>query len=497
MSSAYSLTAEEVRLVRGMLARRPRMTDQAILAYFTRPGRDINHSVIGTIRRGWNPLGVSIASSTEVDRFAAGVEALWRLAPAFTRGADPGPRRQLFLNWWPVGQGLFASGAIASGVGPPLNWVYDCGTSSRDALLVDALDNFAQQQLGIGASAVRLCVLSHFDNDHISGVVRLIGRFPVQTLLLPYIPLWRRLLIAIEQGINADDDLFGFFIDPVTWLAERGDGRIGEIIFVPGAGPDDVTPAASPPEGEGGGDVEDRGLYLKPDYGELPPEADGDPVLAQASRGLQVRFLQRGGRLVVPLLWEFVPYNDAALAPRANRLFLRAAGPLIATLRDDPHARADALTGLKALYDRHFGTGSEARNLISLFLYSGPVGIRMRLRHGPLAGLPIDAVDFAQMHTGDGLLDADTRFDAFARFYRGGARLQRAKIFQVMHHGARGSWHAGLAAKVAPQVSIFSSDPARRRWHHPHEEVLRDFWTFGPRQVDRAKGYTLRRRLTV
>jgi hypothetical protein len=146
---------------------------------------------------------------------------------------------------------------------------------------------------------------------------------------------------------------------------------------------------------------------------------------------------------------------------------------------------------LKALYDRTFGKRSKARNLISLFIYSGPVGARMRLLHGPLAGMPVIWEDFAQMHTGDGLLKDIPRFEAFARFYRRGHRLARSKIFQVMHHGARSSWHPGLAAKVAPRVSLFSSDPAHR-WHHPHAEVLRDFCPFGPRQVDTVNGFALR-----
>lgn len=494
MSSAYSLSAEEFGLIRGMDPIRPRMTDQAILAYFTRPGRDINHTVIGAIRRGWNPLGVRTASAAEVDDFMRGIEAMWRMAPVFLRGASASARRLLLLDWWPVGQGLFASGGIVGGDGPPLNWTYDCGTSSADELLVDALAAFTRQQTLIGASRLRLAVLSHFDNDHISGIVRLLGQFEVQTLLLPYIPLWRRLVIAIEQGISVDDEIFDFFLDPAAWLDARGDGRIGEILFVPGAGPDDLPPDAPEGEDDERGPEEGR-LDLKPEYGDTPREADENLTSPAAGMRVQVRFLRRGGRLVAPLFWEFVPYNDETLAPRATPAFLRAAGPLIETLRDDARGRAKALADLKALYDLHFGKTAEARNVISLFLYSGAVGTRLRLGHGPASGLPFEATDYAQMHTGDGLLNDVARYDAFARFYGPANRLGRSKVFQVMHHGARSSWHAGLAAKVAPTVSIFSSDPARRRPGHPHAEVLRDFWPQGPKQVDRVQGYRVRRRM--
>lgn len=495
VSSVRTLSDREIGLIRGMIAHRPRLSNQAILVYFSRPGRDINHRVIGDIRRGWTRPGAAVASAADVDQFMRGIEAMWNMAPALLCTGRSATRRRLFLDWWPVGQGLFASGAIAGGRGPPLNWTYDCGTSSQDALLSAALHAFTRQQTLIGATRLRLGVLSHFDKDHISGIVRLIQQLPVQTLLLPYIPLWRRLLIALEEGVEADDEVFDFFIDPASWLAARGDGRIGEILFVPGAGPDDLPPGA--PEGEDRVGPVDGELDLKPEYGNPPAGAEDDVASARAAAGVQVRFLSRGGRLIAPPFWEFVPYNDATLAPRATPVFLRAARPLIVTLRDDPLGRVKALADLKALYDLHFGASSTARNMISLFLYSGPLGTQLRLGHGPRSGLPFEATDFAQMHTGDGLLDDLSRFDAFARFYGPASRLGRAKIFQVMHHGARGSWHNGLAAKVAPAVSIFSSNPAHRGLGHPYAEVLRDFWPYGPRQVDLVRGYRLRRRLYV
>lgn len=481
-------------MIRGMLRHRPEMSLQAILAHFSWPGRDINSRVIGEIR-DWRRFNVPAASAADVDRFLAMSGAVLADAASFVRAVALPPQRSLLLDAWPVGQGLFASGAIQGGAKEPLNWVYDCGTLSKGEILTAALDAFEAQQRRIGANEVRLCVLSHFDTDHISGIVSLIGRIRVRTLLMPYIPLWRRLLIALEEGVGADDDLFGFFIDPVTWLAERGGGRIGEIIFVPGGGPDDLTPGEPEPDSEDRVDPDELGTDLKAEDDPVPPaEAEDDPIVSAAS-SVSVRFLRRGGRLVAPLFWEFVPYNDVKLAPKVTRLFRATAAPLIATLRDerdDAEARANALAQLKALYESRF-KGSVERNLISLYLYSGPIGSRLRLGHGSLGGLPLETTDFAQMYTGDGLLNDVTRYGAFERFYRG--RLSRAKVFQVMHHGARGSWHAGLAAKVAPEVSIFSSDPARSPWHHPHEEVLRDFWTYGPRRVDETQGYFLRRRL--
>jgi len=35
--------------------------------------------------------------------------------------------------------------------------------------------------------------------------------------------------------------------------------------------------------------------------------------------------------------------------------------------------------------------------------------------------------------------------------------------------------------------SAFCSDPGRKKWHHPHAAVLRDFWPFNPLQVDKSQ----------
>jgi hypothetical protein len=297
------------------------------------------------------------------------------------------------------------------------------------------------------------------------------------------------MVIALAEGVEADDPLLGFYLDPVAFLAGGGrEGRIGEIVFVPGAGPED-SPSSEPEDFEGGpsgGEID-----LKVEQGPPPDEATNDPA-ATSHAGVQVRFLRPAGRILAPLLWEFVPYNDANLFPSATPAFLAAAGPLLTTLLHDPVNRADALTNLKAVYDRHFGSTSELRNLISLFLYSGPLG---RLR--PLIGTPGARADSAstehnrcaQIYTGDGTLDAGPRFDSFERFFSGSGRLARTAFFQVMHHGSRDNWHQGIAAKVRPSASLFSSDPAHRQFGHPHGEVLRDFWAYGAVQIDRKTGY--------
>ncbi|WP_165410029.1 MBL fold metallo-hydrolase [Rhizobium ruizarguesonis] len=402
-------------------------------------------------------------------------------------------RLKLRLDWWPVGQGLFASGFLTQEDGRSFTWIYDCGTSSSDALIRQALLHHAADRRFLGNARIDLAVLSHFDHDHISGFMRLVSQSPIQTLLLPYIPLWKRLIIAIEQRIAVTDPVFQFFVDPAGFLFGIDGSDIREIIFVPPASLDDPgsvggdDPLPDPPESASSA----KELLRQVEWGEAPEEYRND--VRSLTVNTRVAFLAPRGRIFLPF-WEFLPYNDAQLTPKATPGFLNDVAPLVAAIVDPATRRSSQLSSIKRLYNQHFGKSSKLRNQISLFLYSGPLG-----NLGMEEGSPFDAYHlsdrFSQMMTGDGLLDTGPRLDAFLRYYRSGSRLARSGIFQVMHHGARSSSRSGLADAIMPVVSIFSSDPADRRYGHPHSEVLRDFWTYGPRQVDTVRGLRLELRL--
>jgi len=494
MVSANSLSTAEIQLIKGMLNLTPRLKDQQVLAYFSRPHRDLNHRLIGQIRK--NQIFSSEVPAPEVATRA--FMAAWEIAPY----PDPhyfAPnwgrsirsskgQRFLFLDWWPVGQGLFSSGAIVMGNGPRFSWIYDCGTSSRECILDSALGDCQQRREDLGLSTLDLAVLSHFDKDHISGFSRLVGTMPIRMVLLPYLTLFQRLILAIQQGVAADDAIFEFYVDPVAYLTNLDGSAIGQIVFVPPSEPDDDPPAAPiEPGPDPEGLIE---LPLKFEGGD-PPEGAEDEGYGQMI-GRQVQYLRRGGTITIPPLWEFVSYNDARMLPNVTAAFKRGASSLVDDLLHSVSTRQSSLDKLKALYDKHFGTSSVRRNIISLFLYSGPLDQTASLLfHASThaTGLAAGTNRFAQMYTGDGSICAGQQFTDFSQHYTPGNRLQRAGILQVMHHGAKGNWHAGLGSSLRPEASIFSSDPGHRKYKHPHSPVLRDFWPFHPIQVDDSRGF--------
>lgn len=417
-------------------------------------------------------------------------------------------------QFFPVGQGLFATGSvefwpparrprrIIDGGGPPRPapvgpycWVYDCGTNSGKRLVSNAIDDLKSHCQG---AKIDLLTLSHFHADHISGAIELLNKIGAKTVMLPWAPLWHRLLIGFEQGLRAEDPEMLFYVDPVQYLIqEAGDGFEQVLFVMPSNGdgppyPTEPTAAPEPPE-----DLDDPEKPSGP--GERVSYGDLEGVYDDFNN--RIRILRAGKGIVIHGVWEFLPYNDPATEPDDPFGFASKVDNYRASLLNgNKNKRQSALDDLRMLYETTFGRGA-AMNNVSLMLYGGAVG--------PWTGQGvcncecfyhrlIDACGCwkeletrgAILLTGDGNLNSAAKW-ANLENYLDARRARRVSVFQVAHHGARANWHDGLAALVAPKISVFSSEP-RRSYGHPHSEVLRDFWTFGPIQVDQLSGFSFR-----
>lgn len=510
MSSKYTLEDWEIAIIKG-LVRRGDHSKQQILSYFTRPGRDINHRVISSITTTYTFRSIAPADNVALDSFI-------RMRRRLDQGHFSRVRRfisavrssavfEFSYRLFPVGQGLFSTGLISRQAHAPFRWVYDCGTSNekRRRLVLRGLASLRAETRADGKrDHINLFTVSHFDQDHVSGLKDLLRHFSVGTLMLPYVTPWDRLMIALDEGAAADSDLLAFLLAPTAYVLGLPGSEIGRIVLVgPSARP--AGPPVAPPRLDGP-DGREFGLDdLKIDIGDLPAEEN---VAAGRDPGLddrRVEMLAPGGSLTIPHLWEFVPYNDPACVGLATQVFRDAAAALADQLRTttDVDVRNDALTQLKALYAATFGATPKQKNIISLFQYCGPVGRSFLLNaaeegfQGRLHSWRIGKYAaegewrFGLMMTGDGYLHTAQQRQSFVAFYRPHERLRRAGCFQVMHHGARANWRAGIAGLTRPVVSLFSSHPTGE-YRHPHQEVWRDFAPYHPRQIDRRSGWTVR-----
>ncbi|WP_145978391.1 hypothetical protein [Tistrella mobilis] len=500
MKSMKFLSNYEISLIKGMLNITPRLTDQKILAYFSRPDRDLSQRLIGQIRKGLCFNAIFPAQEAMVRDFmlirelengpAATSFALRYSVPTSSQYSSP----CLFLDWWPVGQGLFSSGAIVKNGRPFFNWVYDCGTSSSLDLLYDSIKDCNRQRECLRFSRFDLVILSHFDNDHISGFSHLVQESQIRMILLPYLTPLQRLILAIQQGVSSGDAEFGFYIDPVSYLRGLDGSDIGEIVFVLPSESDDEAPSpriGPVPDGGVRDGEESEEVSIKFEVAS-PPDQAQDELFTKLVNA-NVHYLKRGGVISAASDWEFLPYNDASMLPKLNDQFKTNAMNLVRSILNKPNTCKHQLDKLKKLYDKNFGKSSRNRNIISLFIYSGPIGDYRFFCFNERMPCPPDVrTRFAQIYTGDGILNTKKRFQKFKNYYQPEGRLARAGFLQVMHHGAKSSWYSGLAADLSPVVSIFSSDPHNRKYRHPHPEVLRDFWDFHPVKVDKYAGFHVR-----
>ncbi|MCP5523729.1 MAG: hypothetical protein H7A46_19505 [Verrucomicrobiales bacterium] len=423
-------------------------------------------------------------------------------------------------HFYPVGQGLFATGSVRRREERTsrLLWVYDCGTSSSQSLIgagIERLEGWAGVR-----QRIDLLVLSHFDHDHISGVCRLLRHFTIGTLMLPYMSLAQRLLVAFnERESHPSGPETDFYLNPVAYLLAQEGQRIERILFVMPSGDQGPPYPGEPPIPSESGPLADPRSDFKPR--ESGEEDEIGPLL-QAAEGLShataVEFLRSGSSVTFgTCLWEFIPYNeDPQEQIRAD--FRRAVSIQRDKLLRAPtsSSRERELAALKMLYESQFGSGSKERNIISLFLYSGPLyaawdacslewaaswswhsPLHYRVRPLPASrrwrcGIPMDEMRrwrSSILYSGDGYLDSPERLEKLVR-YLDERRVRHTGVFQVMHHGSEANWHQGVAASISPLFSVFSSDPGRKEWRHPHAPVLRDFARYRTVQVDKETDFT-------
>ena len=431
-------------------------------------------------------------------------------------------------DFHPVGQGLFSTGFLCGEYDdrPRFRWVYDCGTISAQRYVRQALDHFEDEVPGVGTEngKLDLVTLSHFDEDHISGIVRLLQRVSVGTLLLPYMPLWQRLFVAFIERADRDPNLIQFYINPVAYLVGLPDVNIERIIFVVGGStpPPDEGP---PPDIVGDPPVFPDGR--RPWKMEIVPsqkrqrldQAEDDFIEREtlnasgtdpnSGANTVVEFMQPGSSLRVEACWEFVPYNDAHVMRRPCETFEAD----VTTKRRDLLAKPsvadlDRLLGeLKDVYDNCYGHSSKERNVISLFLYSGAFPANSQPHWLWFLDCSIDDARpprdeptqprHGLLYTGDGYLNIQKRpiwLDRLQELLNtlGDNRMRHLLCLQVMHHGGLYNWQVGLAGRLDPIVSVFSSDPFDRRYHHPNLRVWQDFWPYGRVQVNKTQGASFR-----
>ena len=393
----------------------------------------------------------------------------------------------LQCEFWNVGQGLFSSGHIQMGDALAFHWVYDCGTSSSQKLIQNAVNKYNSNK---NQGDIDLLVLSHFDKDHISGVKELLkNRRKIKRWVVPYYPLWQRLVIASLFDIQPDDEEWAFYQNPIQYLKTDFAEELKETQFLLLPAKENESEISISLEPSNFDDVLSFETTKK-----LSDEFDNLEQNVHWLNPDKALLLRKGEEQFEFVLYN-VPFHLLAKVPTNLTAFRKQVESIIQSHQSNS---TDPMPALKTLYTLAFGNGSKNKNIISQYLYirniKPPSFWGMGNNHifdvsigneNEIAVIPKDKTKNAILYTGDAFLNDLSLLTDLTQSL-GVERMARIYCLQVPHHGSKHNWQQGLANIFSPCLSVFSADSQRRNGH-PHGEVLKDFATYTPILVNKTK----------
>ncbi|QWV95130.1 MBL fold metallo-hydrolase [Geomonas oryzisoli] len=136
-----------------------------------------------------------------------------------------------------VGHGFFHTASVMfPDTGQTFEYVYDCGAKKTRKRLLPKIDEYVDS---LEDQGIDLLVISHLHADHVSGLDRLLLHKSVDTVVLPYLDPFEKILLAAEQIYKSTDtaSTISFTLEPEKWFRERGVGRV--VIMTPKKADDD------------------------------------------------------------------------------------------------------------------------------------------------------------------------------------------------------------------------------------------------------------------
>jgi hypothetical protein len=388
----------------------------------------------------------------------------------------------------PIGQGLFFSGNFCSKGEQRFSYVFDCGTISDQDFLKRQIDCFGDT---LQNKKIDLVCLSHFHKDHVSGVKRLLTDYGAKVLVLPYVRLADRMILAVEE--EADGDFLQFLVDPANYMVGESDTR---VVYIKG-GPD---PSDPPPPFSN--DFEDDSSNMSEgdndSFETTVPSGDASstadaPIMSAKGTSSQLELLTHDKPIILSGLWEFVFYNehrsDISLDYFENKVHQMIDQWF--TIPGEDTAEG-LMKELRALYEDTFGKGGRNANRISLVMYSGPLRSRNMMSHSwyPLKfnrlisecyhycrSSKTEELPFPLHQSAGILMTGDFYFEKIeaikeAEKHFTSRRWTRAEILQVPHHGSSYSWFEGAGKEFKNRVSVICAGEGRS--NHPGKLVLKD-----------------------
>ncbi len=124
----------------------------------------------------------------------------------------------MFKNWfnfYPVGHGLFYAGSLRNF---EYHFVYDCGTKTNKK----GIDHFSNHLYKLCDNGIlQFVAISHFHEDHISGLANLFKLFHIKEVIAPYISGNPILKLAVFAAMMVVDESKEYNIENILMILNR------------------------------------------------------------------------------------------------------------------------------------------------------------------------------------------------------------------------------------------------------------------------------------
>lgn len=423
----------------------------------------------------------------------------------------------------PVGQGAFLRGIEKiysefpnANYVKSVRWIYDCGVQGKQCVLNNSINAMAVEWPPGGApeKPIDVLVISHFDQDHISGLPLLLKQYRFERVFMPQYSRLERLAVGLFKIEDADQEvlleLLFFLDDPAEYIMQRSPPGRTTLVLVEPAGD---SPIGLSPEIDTRGSQGDRDGYEMQDPS-MPADPNAsnqvtrltDDALTSGSGKVAVNVVASGAPFIWVDQWELVPYVDE----EASKKFLSPSDKIRKELDaqlelllenarkplDKNQSHDDKLKAIKVelialrdtLYQEMAITANVAaitapnKNGISLMAYMGPTRIQFASTHvrqgdfydekGALSGqlLDLSVMGSGVLLTGDANLKGNAKVDRLEAFM-GKQRTRTVAVFQVPHHGSQKDSDPYTSARLGAPFNLVNANPGAIH-KHPDAQVV-------------------------
>lgn len=384
------------------------------------------------------------------------------------------------FNFHPVGQGCFYSGKISWKGTHDLNFdfVYDCGTVSTKSYLDSEVDQYKKDLQG---TCLDVLIISHFDEDHVNGVVRLLKGIHCKRIIIPYYEPIERLLLYLRTN-NKDAEYGRFLQNPISFLSDSDQFDIDEIIIV--GGPDnpesslDFIPVNLFPKKRLSVDEASEKLKILeelPFNADLLPLQSDNPITKEFQKNelfvidiSKVKLLPKPYKININI-WEFIFYLKKHDHLRLIKKFTEEVNQFLAFKKlsfFDLFVEKNTKV-LRGIYKNHYTQNLNSTSLVTFhtpLVYAGSDKIR-------LFGLNWCNEDrnFGTLLTGDIDLKSKNKVANMLKYF--GPYMRVVSLFQVPHHGAILNWPKIHPNRLEDFCNYIINHGYGRK-HHPSPDVI-------------------------